>query len=88
MISTIGPLDENFVGYGFEDNDYCIRARRAGWETGITRQVCVKHGSGGDQLRRGENWSLSFAKETETRKDNLQYFLSKYPQKVTVMPQL
>jgi hypothetical protein len=86
MITAIGPLDENFSGYGFDDNDLCIRARRAGWETAITRQVCVKHGSGGEQLRRGENWSISFAKDAKPRPDNLQYFLSKYPQKVTVLP--
>lgn len=29
-VSRIGLLDEEFTGYGFEDNDFCLRAGKAG----------------------------------------------------------
>lgn len=45
--SSVGPLDERFTGYGFDDDDYCRRMREAGWLTGVTQQVIVKHGAGG-----------------------------------------
>ena len=87
MIKDIGPLDENFIGYGFDDNDYCLRARTAGWLTCISRDLVVKHGSGGAELKRGENWSVSFSKK-EGVLSNLQYFLKKHPPAVTCLPPL
>jgi GT2 family glycosyltransferase len=30
VFDRLGPLDERFVGYGWDDNDYCARARAAG----------------------------------------------------------
>lgn len=39
----IGPLDERFVGYGFEDNDYCARIRGAGYKIGIWDGCVVEH---------------------------------------------
>jgi GT2 family glycosyltransferase len=42
-IEKIGPLDERFVGYGFEDNDYCSRARAAGYELGIWDGCVINH---------------------------------------------
>lgn len=85
MIEDIGLLDENFVGYGFDDNDYCIRARAAHWFTCVCRDIVVQHGSGGTELKRGENWSVSFAKK-EGVASNLQYFLKKHPPAVTCLP--
>lgn len=41
----LGPLDERFVGYGWEDNDYCARARAAGLGCGVA-DVCVVDHSG------------------------------------------
>src|SRR4030042_4507806 len=61
MIDEIGGLDGTFVHYGFDDDDYCIRARAVGWRTMITKSLHIKHGSGGSQLLRGSNWSCSFA---------------------------
>lgn len=43
VIEMIGPLDERFIGYGFEDNDYCARARIAGFELGIWDGCIVDH---------------------------------------------
>ncbi|HEV3037504.1 MAG TPA: glycosyltransferase [Candidatus Angelobacter sp.] len=39
----IGPLDERFVGYGFEDNDYCTRVAAAGFKIGIWDGCVVEH---------------------------------------------
>jgi GT2 family glycosyltransferase len=39
----VGPFDESFPGYGYEDTDYCIRARRAGLSCGVS-DVIVEHG--------------------------------------------
>ncbi len=48
MLAEIGPMDEGYFLY-FEDSEYCLRARRAGW--GITyvdtaRAVHFRGGSG------------------------------------------
>lgn len=77
MIDAIGLLDEKFESYGYDDNDMCIRARQAGFWTMITRELVIRHGSGGHGLNRGYNWSCSFAREKE-RPNNEQYYLSKH----------
>ena len=77
MIHRIGLLDENFVGYGFEDVDYGIRAYRAGLDLMITRQLYVKHGDGEAGIERGKNYSVSFAKEPQENL-SLIYFEKKY----------
>jgi len=43
MIEQIGLLDERFAGYGWDDNDYCRRARQAGWEIWIDDRCVVEH---------------------------------------------
>lgn len=44
IISATGPLDEDFVGYGFEDNEYCDRAQRGGYLLRIFGDCVVEHG--------------------------------------------
>ncbi len=44
-IEHVGLLDENFVAYGWEDNDYCRRVRNAGLKIGIFDGCYVDHGS-------------------------------------------
>jgi GT2 family glycosyltransferase len=39
----IGPLDERFSGYGFDDNDYCNRVIQAGLRLGIWDGCVVDH---------------------------------------------
>jgi N-acetylglucosaminyl-diphospho-decaprenol L-rhamnosyltransferase len=41
-IEQAGPLDENIFMY-FEDNDWCLRLRRAGWKIYLVPQVQVVH---------------------------------------------
>ncbi len=40
----VGPMDERFIGYGFEDNDYNVRVWHARQRVGIVSTVVVKHG--------------------------------------------
>lgn len=44
-IETVGMLDEEFIGYGFEDDSYCLRTRRAGLKIGIHDGCFVDHAS-------------------------------------------
>ncbi len=44
-IETVGLLDERFVGYGCDDDDYCLRVRMAGLKIGIFDGCYVDHGS-------------------------------------------
>jgi GT2 family glycosyltransferase len=41
--AQIGPFDERFSGYGFEDNDYCARVLAAGLKIGIWDGCVVDH---------------------------------------------
>ena len=42
VISQIGHLDERFFAY-FEDTDYCLRARNAGFQVALNGNIRVKH---------------------------------------------
>jgi glycosyltransferase involved in cell wall biosynthesis len=44
VLDRVGPLDEDFVGYGFEDNDYCDRARAARFALSVCGDCVVDHG--------------------------------------------
>lgn len=44
-IDTVGLLDERFVGYGMDDDDYSLRVRNAGLKLGIFDGCYVDHGS-------------------------------------------
>lgn len=47
LVDRLGPLDENF-GLGFwEDDDYCARARKAGYRLVCVEDVFVYHRGGG-----------------------------------------
>lgn len=45
VIQEVGPLDERFVGYGYEDDDYCTRVARAGFDMGVFDGCIVEHES-------------------------------------------
>lgn len=44
-IQKVGFLDESMIGYGFEDDDYCLRVRSAGLGIGIHDGCFTDHGS-------------------------------------------
>ncbi len=43
LIDKIGYFDERYEVGGYEDNDYCIRTKLAGYETVISAKSFVKH---------------------------------------------
>ena len=46
MIEAIGPMDEGYFLY-FEDAEYCLRARRAGWRIAWVPEAQAVHFRGG-----------------------------------------
>lgn len=42
-IETVGLLDERYVGYGLDDDDYCLRITKAGMKIGIHDGCFVDH---------------------------------------------
>lgn len=44
-LDLVGLLDENFIDYGCDDDDFCLRVRRAGLKIGIFDGCEVDHGS-------------------------------------------
>lgn len=42
VYEIVGPLEEGFPGYGYEDTDYCLRVNRAGFSCGVSG-VAVSH---------------------------------------------
>jgi len=44
--NKIGPMDERYVGYGFDDIDYCVRLWRAGLKIGVCGAATIKHEKG------------------------------------------
>jgi GT2 family glycosyltransferase len=43
VYARVGPLDERFTGYGFDDNDYCARVLAHGLGIGIWDGCVVDH---------------------------------------------
>lgn len=44
--NAVGTMDERYVGYGYEDTDYCVRLLHAGYRIGVTGAVLVEHRGG------------------------------------------
>ena len=47
IINEIGPFDERFVGYGYDDIDWCIRLLHAGFHIAIICSVLMEHSERG-----------------------------------------
>ncbi len=45
--NVVGPLDERFTGYGYDDDDYNKRVHLAGWKIGVVWTPVVTHGKPG-----------------------------------------
>lgn len=43
LVRAVGPLDEGFVWYGGEDDDYCLRSALAGRPARVARGAVVAH---------------------------------------------
>ncbi|CUH20668.1 N-acetylglucosaminyl-diphospho-decaprenol L-rhamnosyltransferase [Jannaschia seosinensis] len=46
MVESVGPMDEGYFLY-FEDAEYCLRARRAGWDIHRAPEAVAVHHRGG-----------------------------------------
>ncbi len=69
VIDKIGYLDdETFVGYGFDDVDYCRRVRNAGYKLAVAPMVSVQHG-----VRRMDNGEIRKGTETFIRNHDGSY---------------
>jgi hypothetical protein len=68
---AVGELDERFIAYGFDDDDYCRRVKLAGWKCGVTGAAVVAHGAGGfphSSTYRRDRPFEEFAKDSETNR--------------------
>lgn len=50
VIDALGPLDEGFVGYAGEDEEYGLRALNRGWKLRVSGRTKVIHGFGGHKF--------------------------------------
>ncbi len=71
VLRKVGPLDERFVGYGMDDDDYSLRVRQAGYSIGITDDVFVDHGHVPSSFRGAGGAGGDFT-------PNLQLFIEKH----------
>lgn len=69
VIDQVGLLDENFFLY-FEDVDWCLRMRQAGWQIVYNPNWSVVHFGGGSQLERYGSSPLYY--------ESLLYFYQKH----------
>jgi GT2 family glycosyltransferase len=58
--AQVGLFDERFVGYGFEDNDYCARVQAEGLKIGIWDGCVVDHASLPSTFRTRRDLTLLF----------------------------
>ncbi|MCL4533651.1 MAG: glycosyltransferase [Bacteroidetes bacterium] len=62
LIERIGGLDPQFFPGNFEDDDYCLRARLAGYKVAVANDVFVHHY--GSRTFKGDNVDYSDAMQT------------------------
>lgn len=65
----LGPLDERFTGYGFEDNDYSKRAHEAGIQLSIFDGCTVEHKSLTPTFRSDPKWVKKMSQSQEIFKE-------------------
>ncbi len=70
-IDAVGLLDERYVKYGLDDDDYCFRVRHAGLKIGIFDHCIVDHSELTSSFRGGPADAGDF-------KPNLRLFIEKW----------
>lgn len=73
-IDEVGLLDEEFVGYGLDDDSYCLRARKAGLKIGVFDGCFVDHHSLVSTFRQPSPTNSS----PGDFKPNMKIFIAKY----------
>ena len=71
VLEIVGPLDERFVDYGMDDDDYSLRVRNAGFRLGIFDGCYMDHGSLTSSYRGGPEAGGDFH-------PNLRRFIAKW----------
>ena len=71
VIDAVGLLDERFVDYGMDDDDYCLRVRNAGFRLAIFDGCYCDHGSLTSSYRGGPEAGGDFY-------PNLRRFIAKW----------
>ncbi len=69
MLDRVGPMDEGFVGYGFDDNDFCHRMELCGFRTHPTTDVFVKHEAATTFRRRETEGGYNVPKSCEKNRE-------------------
>lgn len=49
LLDCIGFLDERFSEYGYDDEDFCMRTKLAGYKLAVTPRIRINHGVGTDR---------------------------------------
>jgi glycosyltransferase involved in cell wall biosynthesis len=78
-LDKIGGLDERFIGYGYDDNDYCWRVKINAGRLGVCGDVIVNHEYTKATFKHQENF-------TEIYEQNRQIYLSKWGKQETQSP--
>ncbi len=60
-LDMVGGLDERFVGYGYEDNDYCRRVLAAGLYLAVYDPCIVNHPPDASSYRSAPDWQARYA---------------------------
>jgi GT2 family glycosyltransferase len=78
VYNAVGPLDERFSGYGFEDNDYCIRVRAGGLILGVWSGCLVDHSACPSTFRSRPDLAVLF-------EQNRRRFINKWKRKGSLL---
>jgi N-acetylglucosaminyl-diphospho-decaprenol L-rhamnosyltransferase len=73
VMAAVGGFNEDFFLYG-EDEDLCLRIRKAGWEIGYIREACVVHLGG-----QSERLTLSAEKWRKKIRAEYLFYAKHYP---------
>lgn len=68
VLDQIGELDEQFTGYGGDDDDYSYRILKAGYKLAITTGVTVRHGFG---VNKSSSSFIRTMKDTSLSMENM-----------------
>lgn len=73
IYEQVGPLDEQFVGYGYDDDDYSLRVRQAGYHLATFGSCILDHGTLTPSFRNQEHVAEQMAL-------NASLFSAKWPE--------
>lgn len=74
----VGNMDEEFHGYGFDDDDWCRRAIELNYRMGVTGQVALHHGFG--EYNCTSTWQRSNADIDQEAAKNRAIYDKKWPE--------